>query len=76
MYRYWPTEPIDQPRGHNGSGDWIGPLDGRSFRSQGITLSLPDTLIGATALLASIPFYTCNPRHYPMPDLDLRAMPI
>ena len=48
----------------------------RSFRSQGITLSLPDTLIGATALLASIPLYTCNPRHYPMPDLDLRAVPI
>jgi predicted nucleic acid-binding protein len=46
----------------------------RGFRSQGITLSLPDTLIGATALLASIPLYTCNPRHYPMPDLDLRAV--
>jgi predicted nucleic acid-binding protein len=46
----------------------------RGFRSQGITLSLPDALIGATALLASIPFYTCNPRHYPMPDLDLRPV--
>ncbi|MFY9822163.1 MAG: type II toxin-antitoxin system VapC family toxin [Thermoanaerobaculia bacterium] len=46
----------------------------RSFRSQGITLSLPDVLIGATALLASVPLYTCNPRHYPMPDLDLRAI--
>jgi predicted nucleic acid-binding protein len=44
------------------------------FRSQGITLSLPDSLIGATALLAAIPLYTCNPRHYPMPDLDLRAV--
>jgi len=44
------------------------------FRSQGITLSLPDALIGATALLASIPLYTCNPRHYPMPDLDLRTV--
>ena len=48
----------------------------RGFRSQGITLSLPDTLIGATALLASIPLYTCNPRHYPMADLDLHAVPI
>lgn len=47
----------------------------RSFRSQGITLSLPDALIGATALLASIPLYNCNPRHYPMPDLNLRAVP-
>jgi len=48
----------------------------RSLRSQGITLSLPGTLIGATALLASIPLYTCNPRHYPMTDLDLHAVPI
>jgi predicted nucleic acid-binding protein len=47
----------------------------RSFRSQGITLSLPDALIGATALLAAIPLYTCNPRHYPMPNLDLRPVP-
>ena len=47
----------------------------RDFRSQGVTLSLPDALIGATALLASIPLYTCNPRHYPMPGLDLRAVP-
>jgi hypothetical protein len=46
----------------------------RGFRSQGITLSLPDTLIGATALLASIPLYTCNPRHYPIAGLDLRAV--
>jgi len=46
----------------------------REFRSQGITLSLPDTLIGATALLASIPLFTCNPRHYPMQDLDLRPV--
>ncbi len=48
----------------------------RVFRSRGITFSLPDSLIGATALLASIPLYTCNPRHYPLPDLDLRAVSI
>lgn len=47
----------------------------RGFRSQGITLSLPDALIGATALLVSIPLYTCNPRHYPMPELDLHPVP-
>jgi predicted nucleic acid-binding protein len=47
----------------------------RGFRSRGITLALPDVLIGATALLASIPLYTCNPRHYPMQDLDLRSVP-
>jgi predicted nucleic acid-binding protein len=46
----------------------------RSFRSRGVTISLPDALIGATALLAGLPLYTCNPRHYPMEDLDLRAL--
>ncbi|MEO6191661.1 MAG: type II toxin-antitoxin system VapC family toxin [Thermoanaerobaculia bacterium] len=47
----------------------------RGFRGRGITLALPDALIGATALLTSTPLYTCNPRHYPMPDLDLRPVP-
>ncbi len=46
----------------------------RGFRAQGVTLSLPDALIGATAAMASIPLYTCNPRHFPMSDLDLRAV--
>ena len=46
----------------------------RGFRTQGLTLALPDALIGATALVASIPLYTCNPRHYPMPELDLRPV--
>lgn len=46
----------------------------RGFRTQAVTVSLPDALIGATALIASIPLYTCNPRHYPMPELDLRAI--
>ena len=46
----------------------------RGFRTQGMTLSLPDALIAATALIASIPLYTCNPRHYPTPELDLRPV--
>jgi predicted nucleic acid-binding protein len=46
----------------------------RRFRTQGLTLALPDALIGATALIASIPLYTCNPRHYPAPELDLRPV--
>jgi predicted nucleic acid-binding protein len=48
----------------------------RGFRAQGVTLSLPDALIGATALLESIPLFTCDPRHYPLPELDLRAVSI
>jgi len=46
----------------------------RSFQRRGVTLALPDALIAATALLAGIPLYTCNPRHYPMEGLDLRAL--
>jgi hypothetical protein len=46
----------------------------RTFRARGITISLPDALIGATALAQGIPFYTCNIRHYPMPGLDLRSI--
>jgi hypothetical protein len=52
---------------------WTVPVRFPWLQKPGITLSLPDTLIGATALLASIPLYTCN---HPMPDLDLRAVPI
>lgn len=48
----------------------------RDFRAQGVTISLPDALIAATALLASIPLYTCNLRPYPLAELDLRAVSI
>jgi predicted nucleic acid-binding protein len=30
--------------------------------------------LDATALLAGLPLYTCNPRHYPIEGLDLRAL--
>ncbi len=46
----------------------------RSQRAQGRTIDLPDALIGATALEAEIPLYTCNPRHFPMTGLDLRTV--
>jgi predicted nucleic acid-binding protein len=46
----------------------------RMARAQGITLSLPDAMIGATALVANIPLVTGNLRHFPMPDLDVRAL--
>ena len=48
----------------------------RTLRSQGVTLGLPDALIGATGLVARIPLYTCNPRHYPLEGLDLRPLSI
>jgi predicted nucleic acid-binding protein len=48
----------------------------RSHRGQGVTIGLPDALIGATALEAEIPLYTCNPRHFPMDDLEVREVPV
>jgi predicted nucleic acid-binding protein len=46
----------------------------RGFRAKGVTLALPDALIGATALQVPVPLYTCNSSDYPMPDLDLRPV--
>ena len=43
-------------------------------RRRGTTLHVPDSLIGATAIEHAIPLYTCNPRHYPMAELDLRSV--
>lgn len=48
----------------------------REYRARGVTLALPDALIGATALEAEISLYTCNPRHYPMTGLDLRPVAV
>lgn len=48
----------------------------RSYRSRGITVDLPDAFIAATALERGIPFFTCNARHFPMDDLDLREIKV
>ena len=48
----------------------------RTFRRKGVTLHLPDALIGASALERRIPLFTCNARHYPMDGLDLRVVEI
>ena len=48
----------------------------RSQRGQGVTISLPDGLIGATALEAGVPLHTCNQRHYPFDGLLVRAVPV
>ena len=48
----------------------------RSCRGQGLTIDLPDALIGSTALEAEIPLYTCNPRHFPMSGLELRNVTV
>lgn len=62
------TLPVDQAVADR-AGETV-----RSQRTQGVTIDLADALIGATALEAEIPLYTCNPRHFPMPDLELRTV--
>ncbi len=62
------TLPVDRA-----AADRAGELV-RVYRARGVTIDLPDALIGATALESEIPLYTCNPRHFPMTDLDLREV--
>ena len=42
---------------------------------QGITLSLADTLLAATALEHGLTLITLNRKHFPMPDLSLYPLP-
>lgn len=54
----------------------LAALSIRRQRALGKTLQLPDMLIAATSILASIPLYTCNVRHYPLTELEVRAVAI
>jgi len=45
----------------------------RRYRQQGVTLDVPDALIAATALGQGLVLLTYNPRHFPMPELQLYA---
>lgn len=42
---------------------------------RGVTLSLPDTLIAATALEHGLTLITANRKHFPMPELTLHPLP-
>ncbi len=42
---------------------------------QGSTLSLPDTMIAATALEYGLTLITDNRRHFPMPELSVYSLP-
>ncbi len=48
----------------------------RDYRTRGITLGQVDAVIGATAIDHSLVLVTMNPRHYPMPGLALRPVPL
>lgn len=43
----------------------------RTYRSQGITLDIPDAMIAATAIRHRLVLLTYNARHFPMPELHL-----
>lgn len=46
------------------AGDYL-----RQFRSQGITLSVPDTIIAASAKSVGADLATLNTKHFPMSDI-------
>ncbi len=46
----------------------------REMRSRGITLHLPDALIGAAATERGAELHTCNPRHYPLHQIEVVAV--
>ena len=43
----------------------------RTNRQRGVTVDLPDALIGATAIEAGAALHTCNARHFPFEELRL-----
>lgn len=53
------------------AGDWR-----RSYSSLGTTLSQADCLIAAAAVGVGARLATGNPRHFPMPELDVEHWPV
>jgi predicted nucleic acid-binding protein len=43
----------------------------REYRRRGVTLSLADVMIAATAITEDLVLLTYNQRHYPMPEIKL-----
>ncbi|MGI8622398.1 MAG: type II toxin-antitoxin system VapC family toxin [Solirubrobacteraceae bacterium] len=48
----------------------------REFASRGVTLSQADCLIAAAAQSVGARLATGNPRHFPMPGVDVEHWPI
>jgi predicted nucleic acid-binding protein len=48
----------------------------RDFARKGVTLSQGDCLIAAAAVGVDARLITGNPKHYPMPELDLEHWPV
>jgi predicted nucleic acid-binding protein len=43
----------------------------REYRGKGVSLSLADVMIAATAIIENLILLTYNQRHYPMPEIKL-----
>jgi predicted nucleic acid-binding protein len=48
----------------------------REFSSAGTTLSQPDCLLAAAALVSGARLVTGNPRHFPMPEIEVEHWPV
>lgn len=62
--------PVDRTEGER-AGRWR-----RDYAGRGTTLSQADCLIAAAALSAGARLATGNPRHFPMPELDVEHWPV
>ncbi|HSC02292.1 MAG TPA: type II toxin-antitoxin system VapC family toxin [Solirubrobacteraceae bacterium] len=63
---------VDISRAHGElAGHWR-----RDHAAAGVTLAQADCLIAATAVALGIPLATGNPRHFPIPELDLQHWPV
>ena len=51
------------------AGRWV-----YQYARQGVQLSLPDALIAATAFLHNLTLVTTNPRHFPIPGLQVQPL--
>lgn len=62
--------PIGRAEGRR-AGEWR-----RRFAARGTTLSQADCLIAAAASAAGAALATGNPRHFPMPEIEIRHWPV
>jgi predicted nucleic acid-binding protein len=46
----------------------------REQRGRGVTIHLPDALIGAAAVVSNAELHTCNPRHFTCYEIMVKAV--
>jgi len=62
--------PLGRPEGER-AGRWR-----REYAQKGVTLSQPDCLIAAAAMSVGARVATGNPRHFPMPEVEVEHWPV